>query len=42
MTIVVDVQADVPVPADNPSIPLADRIAAAAETTKCLPSMACS
>ena len=36
MTIVVDVQADVPVPADNPSIPLADRIAAAAETTKLL------
>lgn len=36
MTIAVDVQADVPVPADNPSIPLADRIAAAAETTKLL------
>ena len=36
MTIVVDVQTNVPVPADNPSIPLADRIAAAAETTKLL------
>ena len=36
MTITVDVQTNVPVPADNPSIPLADRIAAAAETTKLL------
>ena len=36
MTIAVDVQTNVPVPADNPSIPLADRIAAAAETTKLL------
>jgi hypothetical protein len=36
VTITVDVQTNVPVPADNPSIPLADRIAAAAETTKLL------
>lgn len=36
MTIAVDVQTNVPVPTDNPSIPLTERIAAAAETTKLL------
>ena len=36
MTIAVDVQTKVPVPTDNPSIPLTERIAAAAETTKLL------
>ena len=36
MTITVDVQTNVPVPTDNPSIPLTERIAAAAETTKLL------
>jgi len=36
VTITVDVQTNVPVPTDNPSIPLTERIAAAAETTKLL------
>jgi hypothetical protein len=36
VTIAVDVQTNVPVPTDNPSIPLTERIAAAAETTKLL------
>ena len=36
MTIAVDVQTNVPVPTDNPAIPLTERIAAAAETTKLL------